>query len=737
MPQMQLPFFPPGTTEINVNVAFLRKGDSVTYYHGHLAVFKHNVNDISSFRLMTSQLYLNGAAKQIEISRAFGVTPISVKRSVKLFLEKGSEGFYETRGTRGGAVLPKPVLGQAQQLLDQGCDLSDVSEELGIKKDTLRKAVSSGRLRIVNKAEKNEGPDSNAKSTRSIEDNLAPMGMGASNTLERVAASIGGLPATVPSFTPSLDVPNAGVLFALPALLAVGLLKHTREYFVLPPGFYQLETIFLLLAFMALARIKTVEDLRYCAPGEWGKLLGLDRIPEAKTLREKINILSNSEQPSKWASELAGDWMRNDPADASLFYIDGHVRVYSGHQTKLPKHYVARQKLCLRATTDYWVNAMDGRPFFLINKEVDPGLIKVIEGDIVHRLEKDVPNQPSKEELDDNPLIHRFTLIFDREGYSPKFFLRMKKKGIACISYHKYPKINWPEEEFELHQVKLSSGNVVEMKLAERGTRLENSIWVREIRKLNESGHQTSVLTTDFSSDLKVIAAAMFARWSQENFLKYMRNHYNLDRLITYSTEEIPDTTTVVNPDYRNLDKDIRKKVGRLNWFKTKFGDISLTDDIEPKKVEKYLQKKAELREEILPLEKEVEQLKKERKEIKKHITIAELPKKERFTRLSAQSKYLIDTIKMVAYRAETAMANVLREEMKHPDESRSLLRSIYSSEGDILPDLKMGTLTVRLHHLANKMSSKSIQHLCNELNSTETIFPGTNLRLICELVSK
>ena len=129
----------------------------------------------------------------------------------------------------------------------------------------------------------------------------------------------------------------------------MGLLRHSEKYFELPPGFYRLDSIFLVLAFMALARIKSVEKLRYCSPGEWGKLLGLDRIPEAKTLREKIGILSQQGEPYKWAGELGREWMEMEPEEAGVLYIDGHVRVYNGHQTELPRHYVSRQKLCLRA----------------------------------------------------------------------------------------------------------------------------------------------------------------------------------------------------------------------------------------------------------------------------------------------------------------------------------------------------------------------------------------------------
>src|SRR3990167_5434892 len=256
-----------------------------------------------------------------------------------------------------------------------------------------------------------------------------------------------------------------------------------------------------------------------------------------------------------------------------------------GGQTKLPKHYVARQKLCLRATVDYWVNAMDGQPFFLINKEVDPGLLKVLEDEIVPRLEGMVPNQPSQERQASDPLLHRFTLIFDREGYSPEIFLRMRDKHIACLTYHKYPGDKWPEEEFVSHQVKLASGNEEEMKIAERGKFMGKKVWVREIRKQTKSGHQTAILSTDYRSDLTVVSAAMFARWSQENFLKYMRQHYNIDRLIDYSIEEIPETTVVVNPKYRSLDTDVRRKAGILNRCRAKFCAIALTGEIEPKPV--------------------------------------------------------------------------------------------------------------------------------------------------------
>lgn len=110
-------------------------------------------------------------------------------------------------------------------------------------------------------------------------------------------------------------------------------------------------------------------------------------------------------------------------------------------------------------------------------------------------------------------------MVFDREGYSPAFIARMKQKRIACLSYHKHPGEDWPIDEFVLTKTRLPSGEAVTMRLAERGTFLRGQVWVREIRKLTESGHQTAVLSTDYSGDTPRLAVAMFARWSEAKFL--------------------------------------------------------------------------------------------------------------------------------------------------------------------------------------------------------------------------
>lgn len=148
MPQLQLPIFPHGTTEINQNIGIIREKDQVIYIYGHLPIFTHHVEDVKMFRIITSQMYINGSIKQAEICREFGVPASSVKRYVKIYKEKGIEGFFEKREVRGEAVLTPEVIERCQELFDEGLTKEEVAEKLGIKKDTLRKAIKDGRIHV-------------------------------------------------------------------------------------------------------------------------------------------------------------------------------------------------------------------------------------------------------------------------------------------------------------------------------------------------------------------------------------------------------------------------------------------------------------------------------------------------------------------------------------------------------------------------------------------------------------
>ena len=147
MPQLHLPMCPNGVTHITSELAFEKKDGWITYFNGHMPVFRHEENDIASFRMITGQFCATGYTKQSDITRAFGVTLISVKRSVKLYREKGIKGFYAPRATRSAAVLVDGVVAQVEELLAGGANVPEVAKTLGLKRNTLEKAIRGGRIR--------------------------------------------------------------------------------------------------------------------------------------------------------------------------------------------------------------------------------------------------------------------------------------------------------------------------------------------------------------------------------------------------------------------------------------------------------------------------------------------------------------------------------------------------------------------------------------------------------------
>lgn len=211
-----------------------------------------------------------------------------------------------------------------------------------------------------------------------------------------------------------------------------------------------------------------------------------------------------------------------------------------------------------------------------------------MENEILPRLLKDVPNQPSEEELAEDPQRERFTLIFDRAGYSPAAFKRLWEKRIAITTYHKNPGEPWPQTEFSLKKVTLVSGEKVELSLAERGVQLLPKFWVREVRQLEPGGHQVAIVSTDYRRDLTKIAAAMFARWCQENFFQYMKKHYGLNRMIEYGTAPLPGTTKVVNPAWRKLDQAVRREAAKLKNLQSQLVSRTLPMKADEEKVQRF-----------------------------------------------------------------------------------------------------------------------------------------------------
>jgi hypothetical protein len=553
--------------------------------------------------------------------------------------------------------------------------------------------------------------------TRFVERSLCPLGKG-------VQAQ--------PEFEKSKALCGAGILFMLPSLLAQGLLK-AKEVFRLPSShYYGLESVVLTLAFMALARIKNPEQLKQCKPGEIGRLIGLDRIPEVRCLREKIKFISEQQRSVHFNNLLIDQWYRDDKQDDTGFlYVDGHVRIYYGYKANLPSKFISRQKLCLSATSEFWVNDAKGMPVMMVMGELSEKLQTVIEHQIIPRLieakliSADIENQEGPQ----------CTLVFDREAYEPAFFKRLwERYRIAIITYRKNVKDQWNEERFEGIDVQVLN-HTINMDLCEQETEL-GGYWMREIRRLSDSGHQTAVITTHPYLETKQVAGRMFARWSQENFFRYLIQDYDFDKMISFGVETIDMEKTVVNPQYRKATYQLKKLREKKQRIESKFYPLveeAIDSELEilPRITDKQMQYKQMLDQ----YNREEKLLDMERKKIQPRIKLSQMPEEKRYNKLKTESKIFMNVIKMICYRAESAVASLLSPYFANADkEKRMVVKQIIQANADVIPDYENNTLTVVLYSLSANRYNQAAAELANLLNQTETIFPCTELRMVFEI---
>lgn len=717
-------------------MAILEKDGQAIYFVGGDNYFSHPVGDDAGRRFALTSLMENGHVKAVELERPPLCIPHrTLMNWVRQSREAGPSSFFRPVAASRPRIMTPDKSAECARLLSEGKRPAEVARQVGVQESTLRKAIRRQGVPQLAPLLQDAGEleAATTKSERSRADAEAAAGMGTACTRadERIQTALGLATGATTRFEASHDVAMGGLLAGLPALCANGLLTGLDRHLKLPRGFYSALHILLVLGFMALGRIKRPEHLRQTSPGELGKVIGLDRVPEVRTLREKVHLLAKTGDPAAWMRDLAKLWMESEPEEAGYLYVDGHVRVYHGEQARLSKRYVSRERLCLRGTTDYWVNDALGRPFFVVSQPLNDGLAETLLKDIVPQLLEIVPGQPKPAELDADPTLHRFVMVFDREGATQSLLGRLWKQRIGALTYRKNVKDLWSEEAFQEQEVHLPAGGSTGMKLAMRETRLgtgDSSLAVTEVRRLTQSGHQTAVITTARQLGNTTIAGRMFARWCQENYFAYMMEHYDIDGLIEYGDDSLPGTHQVVNPHWRELDKAVRQTRQSERKLQAAIARTALDDGGE-------IQKNAESVEALQAVQEELKRLCAARKASPRKVTIDSLPEAERPTQLPPLNKMLCDTVKMVAYRAETAMVALLRRHLKKEDDARALIRELFVSSADIEPNALANTLTIKIHRMASPAHDRAIAALLEELTLQDFPHPETGARMTFALV--
>ena len=691
-------------------------------FNGSGQIYTCSRDDREGMRLAAAMFSSLKLARPTALARALEMNPVTVFRSRRRLATGGVAAVRSKKpGPKRRSKLTKEVCARAQRRLDQGWSIRRAAREVGVVEGTLRHALKRGDLRRPVEAEPRQAPspgveDLSGPAARAEQDRASAQGVAVKRSAERTLARLGQLEQAAPSFESAEAVPGAGVLLALPALLTEGLIEVGEGvYGKLANGFFGLRSVLLTLAFMALLRIKTAEQLTEYAPGELGLLLGLDRAPEVKTLRRKLRELGSRQLARTFTQRLTERWAKAAPRELALLYVDGHVRPYHGRKHVLPKQHVQQRGRPMPGTKDFHVNDRRADPLLFVTAEATEGLLATLDTRLLPEIRRLVGPRRS------------VTIAFDREGWSPTLFAKWKAQGFDVLSYRKGKQSRWQTRFFTTVQGTVG-GKKVKYRLAERAVKLSNGLKVREIRRLTDDGHQTAVITTNEKLPLLAVAHRMFSRWRQENFFRYMRHEFALDHLCTHEVEPADPKRIVPHPERARLEKKL--KVVRA--ARTRLLERAL--ELAPGKttrVGKRQVDEVELDQLIRQRETEAHKLAARIAKLPKRVPIEDLLEPNQIVQLERERKVIVDAIKLTAYRAESSLARLIEPFFsRHEEEARKFLKSIFRATADLIPDQRNRRLTLRFHGLASPRATRALGELCALVNNDAPLYPGSNLRL-------
>lgn len=683
-----------------------------------------------------------GWANQIEIARAFACSARTVRRHQRRFESGGLAALgHEDGYPRGRARLANARERLVERLKANGVGQREIARRIGVNEKAVRKllrrlgwkpADSANQLTFeaAPVVESNQPilPKPTALQTDgSADSNLSALVAAAQSSptshdtdpsdrsADRLLARLGLLEDAPPLFGSATAVPRAGVLLALPVLVASGIFECAQKiYGSLGPAFYGLRTSLLTLLLMAFWRIKRPEGLKEYSPADLGRVLGLDRAPEVKTLRRKLARLAAAGRAAQFGQALAEQRVATRGAVLGFLYLDGHVRVYHGKHA-LPKAHVARMRLSLPATSDYWVNDLAGDPLFVVTAQANAGLVKMLPG-LLEQIRLLVGQR-------------RLTVVFDRGGFSPKLFQQILAAGFDLLTYRKGRHRKIPRKCFQTCRTSLGGG-IRTYTLADQEVRLlKGKLRLRQVTRRMDNGHQTPILTSRRDLPAAQVAYRMFDRWRQENFFKYLREEYALDALVEYATTPDDATREVPNPAWAAADTKLRQAYAQWERLQAEYGlEAWINLEQQRRTMRGFKTAHGKLGRKIWAAWEQVQRLEKRRAALPKRVPVQSVTDQP-VVKLAPERKHLTNVIKMLAYQSESDLLRLVAPHYRRAgDEGRTLIQSALASAADL--EVTDTELRVRVAAQSSPHRTRAVAELCRELNTLQTDFPGSQRRL-------
>jgi len=696
-----LPLRPAGSARVSDAADLVENDEGGAVFVWGMATSCWDSGDIVARRWAAVQLGVTGAATQVEVGAAFGMGETTLQRWTAAWRRDGMDGLVPAqKGPMRPSKLTEEVVAGIRVLRAGGASTYAIAAATGLSRNSVSRALAGGGSDAPAEVALRPALDDDDESME-----LIPLARPEPRDDERQAARCGELAEAPTVICEGSSLPLAGALLILPALATTGLLSCAEEvYDRARAAFYGLRSLVLAVVFAALLGEARAEGLTRLDPVDVGRLLGLDRAPEVKTLRRRFQRLARAGRGDQLMLALARRHVAAHPEAAGVFYVDGHVRAYHGG-AELPKAHVTRMRLSMHATVDTWVADAFGDGVLCWTAPPPDSLV----GELA-RVAATVRQLVGPDA--------RPTIAFDRGGWSPATFAELVALGFDVLTYRKAPLKAEPRSAFSEHVHIDEAGRTHRYLLADRRVRVfyrhgarRRYFACRQITRLDpDTGHQTHIVTTR-DDDAAVVAHAMFSRWRQENFFRYLRAHYGLDALDSYATVADDLDRSVPNPSKKTAGSGVKQARARLAEIEAGLAE-PLSAELAAAKADALDYIKA---------------LGDDARAVPARVPLGELHPDAVVHH--GERKRLHDAIRMATYNAETNTARLLGPHYaRAEDEARSLLREAMHNPADL--QVVGNELHVRINALSAPRRSRAIAGLCTELNATDTLYPGTEFVL-------
>jgi len=441
-----------------------------------------------------------------------------------------------------------------------------------------------------------------------------------------------------------------------------------------------------------------VEGVRRLMTPSGAALLRANRAPSATWVRRELGAFAAKLGGARLHFSMARRYAREANAeterDIVVFYIDNHLRPYTGKET-IRKGWRMQDKRVRPGVTDVYVHDETGNPVLRVADATNGSLTKWLSW-VAKTLREMVGPEA------------RMVLAFDRGGAFPEQLAGLRDKGFELVTYERKPYPMLGPSAFYITFT--HDGETLEA--SDALTNLGSGHGrVRRVALRMSDGRQVNLLAVGTLSASELYAI-LRGRWVQENGFHHQVHRWGINQLDGRTTVPCDPDEVIPNPARRRLDRNVR--LARVSAGLARNELAARTDD-DPRRArwEATLARASQRERELVAL----------RPTTPTHAPLCQTELADKLVRHTGDYKMALDSVRIACANAESDLAATLAEAMILPGEAKKLLANVLRAPGHVVAG--KSAITVRIAPAANRSEREAITAFLARCNRLKLTLPG------------